>query len=196
MQDETSPWNELDDINVRSVVFSAPMTTLLLDNYTEESEKFMDEINDNSCNIILSNDVVPRGYGYLSFINAFVEDIIDDLGQMIGNKTPLPTFLAKFIVDKIEEAATEKFTNEQGFINIIEVLSNYVHPGKIVWYEDSNAKPRVLRDMGAFHANPNNMETFRSVQYKPTKKALKEVESWHNDILDGLRFDDSVLVVH
>ncbi len=60
----------------------------------DESEKCMDEkINENSCNIILSNDVVPRRYGYLSFINAFAEDIVDDVGQMIGNKTPLvPTF--------------------------------------------------------------------------------------------------------
>ena len=36
------------------------MTTVLLDNASEETDKFVQEIADNSVNFIYKNDVVPR----------------------------------------------------------------------------------------------------------------------------------------
>lgn len=92
IQDENSPWHVLDGkVNVRSVAFCGPMTTVLLDNASEETDKFVQEIADNSVNFIYKNDVVPRyemllilqsllffyscltqhfcrGYGYLTFV--------------------------------------------------------------------------------------------------------------------------------
>ena len=73
MEDEASPWNELEGVNVRSVAFCGPMTTVLLDNATPETDVFLEKLWKNSCNVVYKNDVVPRGYGYLSFIEDFLK---------------------------------------------------------------------------------------------------------------------------
>ena len=58
------------------------MTTILKDSFSDETEEFIDELVDNSCNIILSNDIVPRGYGYLSFVDSFVDNAKEELITM------------------------------------------------------------------------------------------------------------------
>lgn len=66
IQDEDSPWHVLDGkVNVRAVAFCGPMTTVLLDNASEETDKFVQEIAENSVNFIYKNDPVPR-YDLLS----------------------------------------------------------------------------------------------------------------------------------
>jgi len=195
IQDESSPWSELKGVNVRSVVFSAPMTTLFVDNFTEETEAFIDEIDENSCNLILSNDVIPRGYGYLSFINDYMEDVIPKLGPYLAGDKRMKSFLLKRLVEKVANAQAEKVLNSEVLTNQVSVLSNYIHPGKIVYYENAKAKPRILKDMGAFNKNSENKDTFRSVKYQPTKTPIDDFMNWHNDIVKapGLAYDDSMI---
>lgn len=191
IQEESSPWAELKDTNVRSVVFSAPMTTVLINNASEETDTFIDEVNDNSCNLIFSNDPVPRAYGYLTFINDFVEDAADQ----IADKVPIPSTLkwAFQLQGKLEDSL-ENVIEGDIIQDIVATLSKYVHPGKIVYYEDKDSKPVVLKDMGAFYKNTKGRkDTFRSVPYKTVGKPLDEVMSWHNDIRAGLGYDDSLL---
>jgi hypothetical protein len=96
MQDPNSPWSELKDVNVRSVVFCAPMTTVIVeDGCSEETEQFIEELNENSCNVVFHNDFVPRSYGYLSFLNDFVDDAIPDIGPYLLEDKPLPSFFLK-----------------------------------------------------------------------------------------------------
>ncbi len=191
IQEETSPWAELKDMNVRSVVFSAPMTTVLINNASDETDTFIDELDANSCNVILSNDVVPRGYGYLTFIEDFVENAIPE----ISNKVPVPKTLKWMfsLKGKLEETVDDVVESDI-VQDIVTTLSKYVHPGKIVHYEDRYAKPVVLKDMGAFYKNTEGRkDTFRSVPYKPVESPLSEAMGWHSDIRSGLKYDDSVL---
>ena len=192
IQEETSPWADLKDMNVRSVVFSAPMTTVLINNASDETDTFIDELDANSCNVILSNDVVPRAYGYLTFIQDFVENAIPE----ISSKVPVPSTLKWMfsLKGKLEETV-EDVVESDIVQEIVTTLSKYVHPGKIVYYEDKDSKPVVLKDMGAFYKNSKGRtDTFRSVPYKPVESPLGEAMGWHMDIISpGLKYEDSVL---
>jgi hypothetical protein len=191
IQEETSPWAELKDMNVRSVVFSAPMTTVLINNASDETDTFIDELNANSCNLIFSNDVVPRAYGYLTFIGDFVENAIPD----ISSKLPVPSTLKWMFSMKGKLEETVHSVVESNILqDIVTTLSKYVHPGNIVYYEDKDSKPVILKDMGAFYKNTKGrIDTFRSVPYKPVESPLSEAGSWHSNIKFGLMYDDSVL---
>jgi hypothetical protein len=71
IQDENSPWHVLDGkVNVRSVAFCGPMTTVLLDNASEETDKFVQEIAENSVNFIYKNDPIPRYDCYPVYITS------------------------------------------------------------------------------------------------------------------------------
>jgi hypothetical protein len=187
MQDETSPWFELKGINVRSVVFCAPMSTVLLDNATPETDAFVKELSDNSCNFVYKNDVVPRAYGYLSFIQDFVEDSIDDVVALGYSKSPIPVpRLLKYTLgfQKKLENLVAGAKGDEKLVGILQVLSKYRHLGNLVYYKDEDAVPVVLTDMGAFHKNTAGAKNlFRSQKYTSVKKPLDDFLGWHMDII-------------
>jgi hypothetical protein len=197
IQTESSPWSELNgDVNVRSVVFSAPMTTVVLDEYTEKTEDFMEEMNENSCNLIFSNDPVPRCYGYLTFINDIVDDAVPYLASVGASKIPIPNFLLQRQLDKFLDDKVVGLLGNDLFNDLLSVMGEYVHPGRIVYYESFESKPRVLDDRGFAYGGQDG-DTFRSVPYKPERKVnpLEELNGWHCDIVraPGIAYDDSVL---
>jgi len=197
IQEESSPWSELNgDVNVRSVVFSAPMTTVLLEEYTEKTEQFMEEINDNSCILIFSNDPVPRCYGYISFIEDIVDDVIPYLSSTAAKKVPVPNFLLQRTLDKFMKKKVVGLMENERFNDLLTVMAEYVHPGNIIYYESPESRPRVLGDRGFAYVGQDT-DTFRSVRYKGEKNVnpLDEILAWHNDIIGapGLSYDDSVL---
>jgi len=51
------------------------MPTVLIDNATSETLAFVEKLEKNSCNMVYSNDVVPRVYGFLSFDSDFVDNV-------------------------------------------------------------------------------------------------------------------------
>lgn len=171
IQDPNSPWSELKDVNVRSVLFCAPMTTVIIkDGCSDETSKFIEEIDQNSCVVVYQNDVVPRAYGYLSFINDFVDDAIPYIGPYLMDEKRMPSFFIKKGIEKLAKAAEEQVMDTETFQGIVSVLSNYVHPGKICFYKDEFAKPITLVDKGAFDKNSGKKGTFRSVKYEPVKR--------------------------
>lgn len=91
IEDEVSPWHELVGVNVRSVAFCGPMTTVLVDNATPTTDAFVEKLWNNSCNFVYKNDIVPRGYGYLSFAEDMFEDAVDDIAKAI----PVPGILKR-----------------------------------------------------------------------------------------------------
>jgi len=191
IQEETSPWSKMIDVNVRSVVFSAPMTTVLINNASDETDTFVDELNDNSCNLIFSNDPVPRAYGYLSFI----EDYVENATAEVADKIPIPSAVkfAMQLKSKLEKGV-DTVADSSIAQEIVTTLSKYVHPGNIVYYEDKDSKPVALKDLGAYYKNTKGRtDTFRSVPYKPVKKPISETKAWHSEIKHGLRYDDSLL---
>lgn len=181
MEDEQSPWNVLEGVNVRSVGFCAPMTISLENNASPETDDFLKDVNDNSCNMIFSNDVVPRGYGYMSFIDDFVDDSIPDL----TNNLPVPK-IAKMIFDvrgKLE-SGFDTFQDVDQISNFIDICTNYRHLGNQIYYETEDSKPRVLRDMGAFYKNPDGKtDILRDVKYKPVDNPMTEFMGWHMNII-------------
>jgi len=184
MEDETSPWNALKDVNVRSVSFCGPMTTVLRDNATPATDAFLEKLWNNSCNVVYKNDVVPRGYGYLSFIEDFLDDAADDIAKAI----PGPR-LMKRMVDvqgKIEDLISDAEEME-AVAGLLSVFSQYRHIGNIVFYESEDARPRVLKDMGAFYKNTaGEKNIFRSVKYVPFKgDIMTEFMKWHMDPIRG-----------
>ncbi len=184
IEDENSPWSALKGVNVRSVVFSAPMTTVLMNDYTDETEQFIEDIVNNSCNCIYSMDFVPRGYGYMSF----VEDLFDNAVDQVRKGVPIPWILKRlFNTRERLDNALEDVKNSETIDDLVGVLSQYVHLGNIIYYESEDAEPRVLRDMGAFHANSDKKkDIFRDVKYEPTKEPLMEkVLDWHMFIIQG-----------
>ena len=197
IQDPDSPWSELKDVNVRSVVFCAPMTTVIVqDGCSDETEAFIEELNENSCNVVFLNDVVPRAYGYLSFINDFVDDAVDDIGPYLLDDKPMPSFFIKKQIENMAKVAEEQVLAAEAFQDIVSVLCNYIHPGTICFYKDENAKPETLVDMGAFHENSGNKGTFRSVKYSPTGRRENAIELellWHGAPKIGIAYDDALL---
>ena len=174
-------------VNVRSVCFCGPMTTVLVGDPPEATDKFIEELTNNSCNIVYKNDVVPRGYGYLSFIEDFVDDAIDDLAKMI----PVPRLLKFFlgVQGKLEDLVDDATENE-ALLALLGVFSQYRHIGNIIFYEDEDAKPVVLKDMGAFFKNTDGKvkNAFRSVKYKPMARGADLVEEfmdWHMAPIKG-----------
>jgi hypothetical protein len=160
------------------------MTTVLLDNATPATDKFIEDLVNNSCNIVYKNDVVPRGYGYLSFIEDFVEDATDDLAKAI----PVPGILKRMIdVQSRIEDLVDDATENEAVGSLIEVFSQYRHLGNIIHYAEEDAKPTVLKDMGAFHKNTSGEKNlFRSVKYVPFKgDVIAEFMKWHMDPIRG-----------
>jgi hypothetical protein len=159
------------------------MTTVLLDNATPETDAFVKKLWDNSCNFVYNNDVVPRGYGYLSFIQDFVVDAQSDLIK----KAPVPG-IAKRMLDfqgKLEHLVESAETNEK-LTGLFGVLSQYIHMGNLIYYESQDAKPLVLKDMGAFYKNTAGATNlFRSIKYKPVGTPMDEFMGWHMDIIRG-----------
>jgi hypothetical protein len=185
MQDETSPWYEVGEVeNVRSVAFCAPMTVTLLNNASPETDKFVKDLNDNSCNMIFSNDCVPRGYGYLSFLEDFVDNATGDIAK---NMIPLPRIL-KAMLDvrgRLEDLVDEASDNEQ-LQAYLGFMSNYRHLGNQIYYETEDSKPRVLKDMGAFYKNSKgDKDVLRDVRYKPVENPIEEFMVWHMSIIHG-----------
>ena len=183
IEDEQSQWNELEGVNVRSVAFCGPMTTVLLDNATPETDVFIEKLWNNSCNVVYKNDVVPRGYGYLSFIQDFVENAEKDLVKAI----PVPRIAKRFLdVQGKMQDLVEGAKDNESLAGLLGVFSQYRHMGNLVFYESEDAKPLVLKDLGAFHKNSKGeTNLFRSVKYKPVKSPMAEFMGWHMDIIRG-----------
>ena len=183
IQDEVSPWNELQEqgVNVRSVAFCGPMTTVLVDNATPGTDEFVEGLWNNSCNFVYKNDPVPRAYGYLSFI----EDLVDNATEDLTKAIPLPWILKRLfdVQGKLEDLVAGAKDNES-LVGVLGIFSQYRHMGNLVYYESEDAKPVVLKDMGAFHKNTKGEKNlFRNIKYKPVKKPIEDFMGWHMDII-------------
>lgn len=202
IDDEQSPWHELNGVvNVRSVAFSAPMTLLLtdLECVSEETKEFVDAVDENSCNVVLSNDIISRGYGYLSFIEDYIDDAIPDLAPYIHKEKSFESAALKFFFEHVLNLQKQKgnIIGSAQFKLLIKTMSRYIHPGNIVFYEDEETEPVVLKDIGAYDANLGHRNTFRSKKYTGCQKygqnAIEEAYNWHmGTIQPGLSYPNLI----
>ena len=166
------------------------MTTVFMDNATPETDKFVEELTDNSCNFVYMNDVVPRGYGNLEFINKCIDNSADHLGALLPDdkKERTITYLAKSVAVNYVQDKIEKMINnvekEKALKAAFEVLFHYRHVGNLIYYESEDAKPRVLIDEG--HGSGDTKRgTFRSVEYKNVEDPVGKIMYWHMHIIRG-----------
>ncbi len=137
-------------------------------------------MKDNSCNIVYKSDVVPRAYGFLSFIEEAIEDSSEDAAQGI-----MGGIFSKLLrVEKKVDDMIDKVKEGDRMKGLFKVFSRYIHLGNLIYYADENGKPVVLSDKGAFHKNTLGLKnTFRSVKYLNSgkNKASPDVLiAWHS----------------
>jgi hypothetical protein len=203
IEDETSPWNELNGVvNVRSVAFSGPMTLYFepgaLASASDETKEFVDRVADNSCNIVSYMDPVPRLAGHMEFINDFANDAIPDLEETL--KESATGFIGGIVstvnvfvdISKQLEKAKESVINADQAKLILQTCSNFVHAGNIVYYDkDFEKPPIVLTDKGDNKLNKGEKGTFRSITYQPIEEVtegliFKETRNKYNAITVGV----------
>jgi len=191
MQNKNSPWFVLKDVSIRSLGFSGQMTTQIVKaDCSDATSKFIEEINDNSCQVVHHNDVVPRSYGFGSYMSAFLEDASGSVGQYLLKDKPF-LIMTKRTISKYATMAEQFVEGSDDVHEIVRVWSNYIHPGTIVSYKNVNAKPETLVDYGAFHKNSGEKDTFRLVKYKPVKlfqNAITEEIRNHGATKHGMEY--------
>jgi len=197
MEDESSPWFELNGVNVRSLAFSAPMTTLIVPEGTsDETRMFIDKISANSCNVVYHNDVVPRCYGYGSYMSDCLDDNSSGLGQYLLDGKVWPFLPTKYLVNSLAGMLEKMTTDSDAIKAIVGVWSHYAHPGTIVSYDSYEAVPKTLVDYGAFNKNTGQIDTFRSVKYEPVGRgvnALDCISPNHHAPLSGMEYNNDEL---
>jgi len=189
MQNENSPWFILKDLSIRSLGFSGQMTTQIVKaNCSDGTLKFIEEINDNSCMVIYHNDVVPRIYGYGSYMSDCLDDCAAGIGQYLLKDKPFPSFFTKRMIDKVATTVEHLVSDTDMVQEIVKVWSKYTHPGTIVSYKNYNAKPQTLMDYGAFHKNSGEKDALRSVKYERVKNACEDLYPNHMAPLYGMEY--------
>jgi hypothetical protein len=150
---------------IRTVAFSAPMTTALLDKSTSEAttDFLKKSIAPNMRNVVYSADIVPRGYANLEFINDFVKAFLDSEQEPVEGA-------AKAFADAFVSFHIWVFKNRK---DLMKQAESYRHIGKLVYYEDATSRPLVHVDMGFFGDGPKpgfGEKSFNDLFYGGPKK--------------------------
>jgi hypothetical protein len=184
--DDGSVWSTLRNLKVRSIAFSAPMTTVNIDRKNDaKSVQFLNKVGAEMCNIIYESDPVPRGYANLTFINKLVENA---LPQVIKG-LPIPRafkWALKFagVPGKVGDFVENKIASQSELFKVAEA---YRHIGKIVYYEDAEATPLVYIDKG-FHFDKPEGSTdnlFYDIPYIPSDNVYESVMTNHMFLVTG-----------
>lgn len=141
----------LQTVTVRTLVFSAPMTTVLSDVVSESASiiarsKTIDFLNDTLApvmqNIVYSTDVMPRMCANLQFIDAFLRAFANDH----TNNGVAPSFVETFI-----HFRRSIFNSRRELMKLAE---QYFHVAKIIHYENTQSVPVVHVDCGFANQSP------------------------------------------
>jgi Lipase (class 3) len=150
----------LQKVTLRTLAFSAPMTTVLSDALPVSASastrsKTIDFLNNTVApvmrNIVYSTDVVPRGYANLQFIVAFVRAFVND-----RTTNWLVDFIANFVKSILASRTKLMRTAEQ-----------YFHVAKIIHFENVESDPEVYVDSGFANQGPmrRNVDTEKRSLY-------------------------------
>jgi len=188
IQDESSPWSVLQGVDVRSFNICGPMTIASVDEkkYTGEAV-LLKAVAKNSCTLVFKDDVVPRGYAYLSFIDNFIDDVTKYASKQAKGKLPGVLIKRVLPIGNFLDDLTAKAEDNEKVQGLIQVAQQYYHPGKIIYYKSETAVPVVLRDTGAFDTMEDDETSFRYTGYKysPTKTPIEDEIYNHGYLKNG-----------
>jgi hypothetical protein len=130
-------------LDVRTLAFSAPMTTAFTSTTDTTMLKFLnDTVTPKMRNFVYSRDVVPRAYANLRFIDDMVDAFLDDT----SSASEAELGFAEVFVDWIKKHGDDK--------NWQDVLTKYCHIGKLIHYGNMKAAPETYVDEGFSERGP------------------------------------------
>jgi hypothetical protein len=180
MENENSPWYELKDVELRSLAFSGLMTTQIIKEggISKETEKFIQELNDFSCLVVFHNDVVPRAFGYTSYMGQWLKELQPHIGETVTDDSFLKRGIVQKFVNWLVGTAqkSEKLDLAQDVADVVDVWSDYAHPGKIVSYDSFKAVPDTQYDYADHYEGVEEKEVFRNNPYEPYKKGYNPID--------------------
>lgn len=180
-----SPWSEstLKDLNVRTIAFSAPMTTVNLDRkHDPESVRFVNHVGSTMCNVIYESDPVPRGYAHLDFIHRIVRNALPQVVK--GLKIPRTVKWAFGVQGRIQDAITDGIEGNQ---ELFRVAESFRHIGKVIYYEDEQSEPVTYCDKGFHYSKPKDstQNLFYDIEYKESDNVFQTAADNHNFLVRG-----------
>lgn len=180
-----SPWSssDLKNLVVRSVVFSAPMTTVNMDRANDKvSCHFVNHVGAHMCNIIFESDPVPRGYAHLSFIQQLMENAMPQIVKGL----PVPRIFKRMlgVQGKIQNAVSSAVA---GNADLIKIAEYYRHIGRVLYYEDEASKPVTYIDKGFHYKKPTDskQKLFYDIEYKESNDVFTSAKSNHMFLVAG-----------
>lgn len=120
-------------MTVRSIAFSAPMTTV---NLSKDDSEFLKKVSKNSCNIIFSNDLIPHTPGHIDNVLTWAKNVL--LPHLVAKILPcIMKWTAKWIISSLLSflKLDESDKGNDKLRGIKEVCEKYKHIGTIIHYE-------------------------------------------------------------
>jgi hypothetical protein len=159
-----------NDIDLRTIAFSAPMTTALKRRPSGVNDPLMgktilflnDAIAPFMTNIVYNTDVVPRVYANLQFIDAFTIALLND-ATSTGVVSALLDIFVIFHLFIFKKCKSLMLQAEQ-----------YFHISKLIYYEDITSPPLICVDegfdgQGPMHRQPETEISFYEYGIRSTK---------------------------
>jgi hypothetical protein len=171
-------WSKLaQQITCRTVAFSSPMVTINLDENDVGTTAFMKTISSNSCNFVFECDAVPHAVGDLEFLTKVAESLIPEIIEKVpgggGGWFGVLSHWSRLIESTVENLYKKVVVDS--LRSSLDTLAIYHHPGKIIYYHDSDktTEPVILRD--SIHLD-NTLSLFRSYEKMALPKSTKNAQ--------------------
>lgn len=169
LQKKDSKWFELKDkLKLRTITIAAPMSILDIDGGKDQASKdFLKSVGRNTCNIVYGQDIVPHGYGSLTFaiavLKAAIPEVIDDL-QLPG----IIKFLGGLTQKALDFGEDFLISNKE----LLCLMAKYRHLGKIIYYKDATSSPVVFWDpeLNCKKKEGSSVKLFRDLVFEQPKK--------------------------
>lgn len=177
---EDPDWQKVkDQVKVRTVAFSAPMTYVVLDESNDKVKNFLKTISEHSCNIVYSCDPVPHAPGDVKFLTDWFALAMEYQKkklkwgeQALCNLASVQSRILSLVEDK----------NVREVDDMLKVCQKYRHIGKIIYYENHAATPVPLSNIA-----------YKKLTFEGrTRSDLIETHSALTDKEYGLAYDVSI----
>jgi len=183
------------EFSVKSVVFSAPSSIVDDSNGDSMTTDFLDKISSNACNIVYSQDVVPRIPGNMKFLNDMVDDLVPQVteglrGQFGGLKGAAAGIAINYLDDNWESTFTS-LKNNTSFKDLMSVAGKYQHYGNIIYYANDTAVPQKFKDYGNSVADaPDDIPSFNAISWRKSLNVIGESAVNHLCTVSGPGLSD------
>ena len=143
-----------------------------------------------------SQDVVPRVFGNMKFLNGMVDDLVpqvtEDLrGKFNGLFLGTAAGLAINYLDKNWESSFATLKNNTSFKELMSVAGKYQHYGNIIYYANDTAVPQKFKDYGnSVTGAPDGIPSFNEISWTKSLNVIGESTVNHLCTVSGPGLSD------